>query len=242
MIGIVCTNEACNIIIKYIIPAIGCLMAHVLFFSPLLTVLRVRKEKNLGPLNPVPYPWMANQTFAWIIYSLLIEDWFFLFSNFVGYFLGLFYTFETYPLANTQQRKMMIISFFAGSAFSLLAGGVSIMSLKPINSPFQRVPLGTVAVIIQLLFFASPFTVIFKVIKTRNSASIHAPLCITTIMCSGSWAIYGLIIGDWFVAGPSMASTTMGILQLICRIIFPAKLESSETTVHVEVDPEAPKI
>ncbi|KAJ3225514.1 hypothetical protein HK099_006652 [Clydaea vesicula] len=219
MIGIVCTNEACNIIIKYIIPAIGCLMAHVLFFSPLLTVLRVRKEKNLGPLNPVPYP-----------------------CNFVGYFLGLFYTFETYPLANTQQRKMMIISFFAGSAFSLLAGGVSIMSLKPINSPFQRVPLGTVAVIIQLLFFASPFTVIFKVIKTRNSASIHAPLCITTIMCSGSWAIYGLIIGDWFVAGPSMASTTMGILQLICRIIFPAKLESSETTVHVEVDPEAPKI
>jgi hypothetical protein len=43
-----------GILLKHVVPALGCLVATALFVSPLQAVLAVRRAKALGALNPLP--------------------------------------------------------------------------------------------------------------------------------------------------------------------------------------------
>jgi hypothetical protein len=41
--------------------------------------------------------------------------------------------------------------------------------------------------------------------------------------------VYGLVIGDFFIAGPNIASTLLGIIQIAVRVLYPAKVEMDES-------------
>ena len=51
-----------SILLTYIFPAIGCVLALFMFSSSLAAVLQVRRNRRLGELNPIPYAGILAQT------------------------------------------------------------------------------------------------------------------------------------------------------------------------------------
>ena len=57
-------------------PAIGCLLANLMFLAPLPAVLKVRHRNELGPLNPLPFPLICVNCGLWLLYGAVTSDWF----------------------------------------------------------------------------------------------------------------------------------------------------------------------
>ena len=59
--------------------------------------------------------------------------------------------------------------------------------------------LGTVALVLNLVFLASPLSSIREVIRDKDAASISGPLTITIMLCSTFWGLYAIGINDTFL-------------------------------------------
>ncbi|KAJ3125551.1 hypothetical protein HK098_000170 [Nowakowskiella sp. JEL0407] len=71
--------------------------------------------------------------------------------------------------------------------------------------------------------YGSPLSTMYQVVRTRNSASISFPYSIASLLNGTFWGIYGVAISDAFIAAPNLAGAGLAILQLILRVIFPAR-------------------
>lgn len=53
---------------------------------------QMRKAGDLGAINPIPFPVIVANCFAWLAYAFNNKDWYVLASNLPGLLLGLFFT------------------------------------------------------------------------------------------------------------------------------------------------------
>lgn len=156
---------------------------------------------------------------------------------------ALFYVFSTIIYASRSQQKEMTIAFLV--VFSLAYFGAFLSFLvftSPSLLPWRKLPLGITCVLLQILFFASPIALIRQIIQSRDSSSVYIPLAIATIVNCVLWSVYGIVlggflvnIGDYFLAGPNMAATLLGLVQIGLVGVFPRKakaiLEGQSTAV-----------
>jgi solute carrier family 50 protein (sugar transporter) len=163
----------------------------------------------------------------------LIKDYFIFFPNAAGMLLGVYYTLSLIPLASTRQKQLMVRFAVLGIATVLVASMVSFIGFQGDDLlELRDLPLGITAVALQIVFFASPIGVIRTIIQvvyilmsqTRDSSLIYLPLAITTVINCSLWSIYGIVIMDYFIAGPNIASTLLGLVQIIFRGIYPASV------------------
>jgi len=208
--------------LKYIVPACGVISANLIFISPFQTVLGVRKDNVLGSLNPLPYPMIVANCLSWLCYSFVVKDWFVYFANIFGFVLGVFYTTSCRACSETSasSAKVMDILFLGGQAFVL--GGASIALIALRNDPkAAQTMMGVVCMIVLVCFYTSPLSVLYKVVTTRNSASLHIPLAIASFANGSLWSIYGFVLGDIFIWGPNALGAVFSGLQLVLIMILP---------------------
>lgn len=83
--------------------------------------------------------------------------------------------------------------------------------------------LGVYATIICIVLFASPLSTIASVLRTRNAASILAPLTASQCLNCLMWTIYGVFAAkDPFVWGPNGTGLVLGLIQLALKLGFPS--------------------
>lgn len=80
-----------------------------------------------------------------------------------------------------------------------------------------------------VFFYGAPLSTIFKVMKTRSSASIHIPTMITNTLNGIFWTAFGIAVFDWFIAVPNGLGALLGGIQFVLCIFFPRKPSSSES-------------
>eukprot|EP01040_Poterioochromonas_malhamensis_P005213 gene5213-5589_t len=92
---------ATNILILFVCPAIGLVLANFMWLSslPLVLLLRYVKRslddvKGIDVVNCYPFLFMVLNCLSWVIYSYFINDLFVYFSNLFGFLLGCFYCFS----------------------------------------------------------------------------------------------------------------------------------------------------
>ncbi|KAJ3093009.1 hypothetical protein HK102_013283 [Quaeritorhiza haematococci] len=83
--------------------------------------------------------------------------------------------------------------------------------------------MGSVTVFVLITFYSSPLSVVYDVIRTKNSASLLWPLGLANLITSLLWAAYGIAIKDWFIIGPNAVGILTGLVQLFLCVIFPRK-------------------
>jgi len=107
-----------------------------------------------------------------------------------------------------------------GQAFVL--GGASIALIALRNDPkAAQTMMGVVCMIVLVCFYTSPLSVLYKVVTTRNSASLHIPLAIASFANGSLWSIYGFVLGDIFIWGPNALGAVFSGLQLVLIMILP---------------------
>jgi solute carrier family 50 (sugar transporter) len=217
-----------SIWLQYIVPSLGCVLSNVLFLSPLPKIREIDREQKLGVHNPIPYTFMLLNCLAWVVYGVAwIPDdkntAIFLFSsNIIGLGLGIYYTFVCLPLIEDNSLKLKIRRLFAGlvTMFFLVS---FVLAITIDTFDHIKFSLGLLANVFELIFFASPLSTIFQVLRTKSAESIHLPLTITSLVATLMWVLYGLSVNDWFIATPSGVTTFLTLVQLALHAKYRSK-------------------
>ena len=66
--------SAGKIILEYVCPAMGTILANVMFSAPFRDVKKAVERGHLGDLNPTPWAFMLGNCCGWITYAILIQN------------------------------------------------------------------------------------------------------------------------------------------------------------------------
>jgi len=99
---------------------------------------------------------------------------------------------------------------------------ISFVGLAPgITQPDRIRIVGVVVNLNTMLFFGAPLSTIWEILETCNSASIHVPLTIASVVNSGFWATYGIYIMDPMVLLPNIVGLSLGATQIFLCLLYP---------------------
>lgn len=208
--------------LEHVIPALGGVVGVCMFASPLRAVLRARREKNLGDLNPMPYPAILANCIGWICYSFVLRNNYVYVPNQIGFMLGLFYTMSCYSYmdSKSRDRQLAIVMLFA--LVISVVGAVGVM--RNLAYDPLRLLWGFTANGILLVYYASPLSTIYMVIRTRCSSSLYWPLSTMNTINGGLWTAYGIAITDYFIWIPNAIGAALAAFTLVLIWVFPSKV------------------
>lgn len=91
--------SATAIILEYVCPAAGMVMANLMFGAPLRDAYRASVGAgDLGDLNPMPWAFMLGNCFGWVTYSILIRNFFVFFANIFGFLFAVWLNLQAVQL------------------------------------------------------------------------------------------------------------------------------------------------
>jgi hypothetical protein len=78
-----------DIVLEYVCPALGMVIANVMFAAPYRDLQRaVHAGRGIGTLNPTPWAFMLGNCVGWTTYGVLKHNWFIFFANCPGFLLS----------------------------------------------------------------------------------------------------------------------------------------------------------
>ncbi|KAJ9525303.1 sugar efflux transporter for intercellular exchange-domain-containing protein [Haematococcus lacustris] len=208
-----------SLALNHLAPGLGCIIAFLMFVSPLRAVQNVRKLQSLGDLNPLPLVAIIANCMVWLIYGSFTRDIYVVSANQPGLLLGVYMTASTLGVAGPQMRDLMLRALMF---FATLISVTSVSICLWISDPAQQVQAaGYQAVGVLLLYYSAPLSTLAEVLRTRSAASLHAPLSAMSCVNGSLWVAYGLAVGDAFIWAPNAVGAVFGALQLLLLAIFP---------------------
>ncbi|KAI3638991.1 hypothetical protein MIR68_003489 [Amoeboaphelidium protococcarum] len=121
------------------------------------------------------------------------------------------------PQLMMKQLKAAVALAVFGPAIALVAQLVALNAFRdPKYDQGRATFMGSISVSFYTIMLASPLTVIRRVIKNPEQTSklIYGPLAFTYFINGSFWAIYGLVIADYFILLPNLFSALNGLVQL----------------------------
>lgn len=219
---------------KSLVAALGGVVGLMLFLAPMKAVLRARKERVLGDLNPLPFPALAANCAGWVAYGYVTDDVLVLWPNMCGYLLALFYSLSCYALADakTRDRQAAILLFF--SATLMVVGAVGALGDLQYDS-LKRL-WGFTSNAILIIFYAAPLSTCLEVLRTRCSASLNLPLSVMNVINGSLWVVYGAAIQDLFLAVPNGIGAVLGLVYCALLFAFPRKSNAKRSPSASDTD------
>eukprot|EP00959_Pyramimonas_sp_CCMP1952_P011372 238695-Pyramimonas_sp.AAC.1 len=188
----------------WVAPAVGMVLANIMFFSPLSVVLKKRKlGEPLGDLNPLPYPVIFANCINWVLYSLVTRDTLLFFANAPGLMVGLFCTVSSLSLADPVTRIRVEMVLFVLLGVDLLFSGFGAfivttwVTTDDHHDDLQKLVLGLMGNLVLLVYYAAPLSTMWEIIKTRNASSIFWPMSMANCANGFCWTVYGIVRNDW---------------------------------------------
>lgn len=163
---------------------------------------------------------------GWIIYGSMLQDYFIFVCNIVGLILGLFYLLTSMVLIGSieglgswRYRYLEILLFIGVALYSIIG---MILGNSSFSSNMCRILVATTANSCTIIYYASPCSTMYEVMKTKNSSSLYSPMISANICTSILWFIYGyLSIHDPFVYIPNGIGILLSMFQFSLVIIYP---------------------
>jgi len=139
--------------------------------------------------------------------------------------------FENNESEAPHERAVMIISIIWVFCIALISFG------SGFSQSTKEWIVGILVNLNLVFFYGAPLSTIWKVLRTRNSASIHTLTMITNTANGTFWGLYGLAILDFFMAVPNLLGTALGVIQLFLVMTFPRiPLKDNLPTAMSQID------
>ncbi|EFJ52839.1 hypothetical protein VOLCADRAFT_115772 [Volvox carteri f. nagariensis] len=210
-----------EVLLKHIAPGLGCIIAFLMFVSPLKAVLQVRASKHLGDLNPLPLVAIIANCAAWLLYGCINADPYVILANEPGLLLGVFMTVSSYGFADPRARDLMLKALLF---FTVIISGAGItIALFVERDHTASLISGYTAVFVLLCYYGAPLSTISEVVRSRSSASLFWPISVMNTVNGLLWVAYGTAVEDLFIAVPNAIGATFGLIQLVLIQCYPAK-------------------
>ena len=211
-------------VVDLLCPILGTVLADVMWIVSINAILQARKNKSLGELNPLPFVAGLANCIVWVIYSVFIKDYFVFFANFPGVILCMFYTVSSMSLlakySNEKNDKMYAyvegLFMFTISFYTILA---LIVGIIVTNVGFGSTFVGSIAMGVNIIYYASPCSVLMNVWKTRDATSLFLPLLLANLATALCWFFYSLIaLNDVFIYGPNIIGIFLSCITISTKL------------------------
>jgi uncharacterized protein with PQ loop repeat len=178
----------------------------------------------LRELQPVVFIFLTANCTSWCMYSASRQDPYMFAGNILGVIIGLLSSITCISLVKCQKERLHIEGLLYSLLFLLGIIGFA-AGVKESNSRQQM--LGSLSLTLVLFLYASPFSTVITVVRTKNSISISRPFCVAQMANCVVWSIYGWLRGDMFTAAPNAFGLAAALLQAFAILLFPAQGPSS---------------
>lgn len=210
----------------YFAPALGTLLVNIMWLTPVYELLKARKNRDLGDLNPLTFPVVLLNCIGWTIYSILKQDYFIFFSNGTGIVIGIFTCMSTIFILSKEkatekeenQRSTMEAMVLFAVIFWVIVG-LFVGIVYPGSSAGTEV-VGVFVDIIAISYYAVPLATLAQIIRTRDASSLYLPLIAINAINTFAWTAYGAVgthdITMWL---PNGLGLVLSLIQL-CIIFY----------------------
>mmetsp|Transcript_9405 Transcript_9405/g.15101 ORF Transcript_9405/g.15101 Transcript_9405/m.15101 type:complete len:435 (+) Transcript_9405:94-1398(+) len=82
------TLPVSEIILEYVCPAAGMIIANMMFYAPFQDLQKAVRQGHIGDLNPTPWAVMLGNCFGWSLYGVLRVNFWVFFANCPGLLLS----------------------------------------------------------------------------------------------------------------------------------------------------------
>lgn len=225
-----------------------------MFYAPYQDVQKAVARGSLGDLNPLPWAVMLGNCAAWVLYAMLIRNFFVFAANLPGFFLAIWFNLAASKLLYKQQEFLPVstsdpptespvyqaprhdyyVMFFAACWMAM----VSIIGFgDAIAMETKQLIVGLAANVNLAFFYGAPLSTIFTVIKERNTATIHFLTMVTNTANGIFWAAYGFAVMDYYIFIPNGVGALLGFVQFALYMIFPRIEAADDVKKDVEEKP-----
>ena len=211
-------------LLQEVFPILGLLLSNILYAAPAPAVALAHRTQNIKNFNVLPAALMCVSTCAWCFYALSVPNPYIFFANAPGLIASVAYLVITLPLIpknQAQMKRSVQATMVVGAAAAL------VLWARVIFGDYSRRDrsfiLGLYASCICVIMFASPLSTMAIVLRTKNAASIYAPLTAAQVVNCGTWTLYGLAVGDIWVWGPNASGLALGLVQVALKCLFSSK-------------------
>jgi len=94
-----------EVLLEYICPGIGVILANAVFSAPVCSLQKALKAASLGDINPLPWVFMTGNCMGWVAYSILTSDLFVFAANAPGAILSLWLNFGVIKLEYVKRYR-----------------------------------------------------------------------------------------------------------------------------------------
>ena len=239
----------CTVFLGIVFPVVGGFTSTFLgtFVSkntglaPFPAVLKASRTGTLNSLNILPYSILFINSFSWILYSFVVLNYYIFFSNIVNFGACLFYVLTCFPLETAARQKLTIRVLVSLAMCVMILSAVCFITFAD-NEAVKSQLSGWTAVVMLLIFYASPLSTLKTVISSKCSDSIHFFLAVASFMNGKSftlnpgflWTMYGIFVENPFIIYPNLLGTLTGVVQIALCFVFP-KTTKADDDVRVEM-------
>lgn len=230
------------IILEYICPGLGVLIGTVMFAAPLRTCYeQVASGKGLQNLNPTPWAFMLGNCTGWITYGVLRHNFFVLAANALGFCMSIWLCLQSSKMQYVDQLQKKLDNqsdemihetnilrqptrtdiLVLGNAVVWLIVISIVGFTASLSNSTRELIVGVTVNINLVIFYAAPLSTIYKVLVTRNAATIHISTMFSNTFCGLFWGVYGLAILDFYIAVPNILGAALGAVQMVLCVLFP---------------------
>ncbi|KAM4115209.1 hypothetical protein ACJW30_04G131400 [Castanea mollissima] len=201
---------------RTIVGIIGNVISFALYISPIPTFIKIHKARAVESFKPDPYVTAVLSCAMWCFYgmpfvhpdSLLVIT-----INGFGFIIEIIYITIFFFYSPWSKRRKIIIALVIETIIFVL---VVVLSLKLFHTTKDRSTIvGVLSIILNILMYASPLTVMGRVIRTKSVK--YMPFFISlAYFCNGViWVIYAILKFDVFILVPNSCGAVLGLMQLI---------------------------
>jgi solute carrier family 50 protein (sugar transporter) len=290
-----------EIILEYVCPALGVIMATFMFFAPYGDLKKAIRDGNLGDLNPTPWAFMLGNCFGWVLYGMLLQNFWIFAGNAPGFILSVWLNLGAVKLlhqghCSSDLRKSLVNCLQEHESAALSTRSIqdrngdaeppktksaddatkkqstsaidwasivwNVTSQNtPAPTPHEHLILGMVVIwmccvsviafanalsdeakqfivglvvnVILVFFYGAPLSTILKILRDRNTASLHVPTMILNTLNGIFWMVYGIAVNDYFIVAPNGLGAGLGGIQIILCFLFPRSTSSSSSSSSI---------
>ncbi|XVE83948.1 hypothetical protein DITRI_Ditri16bG0129800 [Diplodiscus trichospermus] len=200
---------------RNIVGIIGNVVSFGLFLSPAPTFYRIYKMKAVEGFQPYPYLCTVLNCIFWMFYGLPIvkkDNILVLTINSIGLAIELIYLSIFSIYANDKKKRARIGYILLGEVCFVVV--IVVIAMLAFSFEHRDLFVGIIAVVFNIIMYASPLAIWKKVITTRSVEYMPFWLSVANLANGSIWTTYALIKLDIFILMSNGLGTIFGAIQL----------------------------
>jgi len=226
--------------LQLVVNLLGQVTLFLLFYSACPGLWKDRRAGRLTT-DPIPFPIAWLNTLLWVVYGVVINDYWIFAGNFIGLGATTFNTVTVLRLCRDSGTTRLLEAIVICGVIlfvTIMASTTSPMFI--VDATVRRSIIATACTAIILVMFASPTLGAITAFRSSDASKVNLPLCLAQLVNGILWTAYGLSQGDLFVVGPNSFGSLLAIVNLLAKLLFRGHPSAALGTASVkEIKPRA---